>query len=232
MANKKYIAIITEETDDFSLDYLTDNPWEGTLRDIAKGNTVDELVKDAGDSEGMFYQLYETDKGRRLGYGIFSYEAIEEDINRSKTRKAVIDGHTYMVMTVSQLAEFTVSQLNFDIFHNLTDNDCQFINCDFCVLDDDERGSIEEIKANAESWMGIKSVDTGFNNHDLDIISDYYGGGALAVACLNCNMTQEECAEDIEQAIIETIEEFDDTAHDNTLLFVEILNMDSEGKVK
>lgn len=230
MTNKKYIAIITEETDDFSLDYLTDNPWEGKLRKIVSGDTADEINRAAFNAEGMFYQLYETVKGKRLGYGIYSYDAIDEDIARSKNKSAVIDGRTYMVMTVSQLADYVVSKLNFDILLNLTDNGCHFINCDFCVIDDNEDGSIEEIRENVTSWMGIKSVDTGFDSTDLNIISDYYGGGALAVACLNCNMTQEECADDVELAIIETIEEFGDTACDITLLFVEVLNEDNEVK--
>lgn len=230
MANKKYIAIITEETDNFSLDYLTDNPWEGNLREIAKGNTASELIDNAGDSEGMFYQLYETGKGKRIGYGVFNYDAIEEDIKRSEMGYAVIDGHTYMVMTVSKLAEFTVSQLNFDAFSTLTDDGCYFINCDYCVIDGGEDGTIEEIKENVTSWMGIKSVDTGFDNHDLDIISDYYGGGALSVACLTCNMTWRECVDAIIHAISETINEFGETAHDDMLLFVEVLNENGEMK--
>lgn len=231
MANKKYIAIITEETDDFSLDYLTDNPWEGKLRDIAKGNTVDELVKDASDFEGMFYQLYETDKGRRLGYGIFNYEAIEEDINRSKTKQKTIDGRFYMVMTVSQLADYVISNLCYEKYHMLTDAIHNFINCDFCVIDGyDEDMTIEEIKNKADSWHGIKAIDTGFDNANLDIVCDYYGGGCLAYSYLNCDMSKNECWEDIIQIILESLDENGNDADNGTLLFVEVLGMYSEVK--
>lgn len=214
MANKKYIAIITEETDDFSLDYFVENPWKGNLREIAKGNTVDELIKDADDSEGMFYQLYETSKGKRLGYGVFTYDAIKEDIDRDKPRREIIDGRMYIVMTVSQLAEYTVSRLNF--------KSNNFISCDYCVLDEeDKEKSIKELLTNASSWMGIKPINTGFDNHDLDIASDYYGGGALAVTCLTCDMSQKERINDVIRIITETISYFDDAVREDTLLFVE-----------
>ena len=232
MVNKKYIAIITEETDDFSLDYLTDNPWEGNLREIAKGNTVDELVEDAGDSEGMFYQLYETNKGKRLGYGIFNYDAIEEDIARSKTKQAVIDGKPYMVMTVSQLADYVVSDLCYKEFHMLTDDNHNFINCDFCVIDGyDEDMSIEELKNVVGSWHGIKAIDTGFDNSNLDIICDYYGGGCLAYSYLNCDMTKKECWREIVETILVSLtSNGDNIDDDNTLLFVEVLNGNGEVK--
>lgn len=233
MTNKKYVAIITEETNRFSLDYLSDHPWEGNLREIAKGDTVNELVENAGDSEGMFYQLYDTTKGKRLGYGIFSYDAIEEDVARSKTKQATINGKFYMVMAVSQLADYVISNLCYENFHMLTDDNHHFINCDFCIIDGyDEDMSMEELKDNASSWHGIKAIDTGFDNSNLDVICDYYGGGCLSYSYLNYDMTKTECLRDITETILLSLDENGNVADDNTLLFVEVLNKEVRANEK
>ena len=148
-----------------------------------------------------------------------------------ETRQAVIDGKLYMVMTVSKLADYVVSDLCYERFHMLTDDNHHFINCDFCAIDGyDEDMSIEELKNEASSWHGIKAIDTGFDNSNLDVICDYYGGGCLAYSYLNCNMTKIECQRDIMESIFVSLDENGNSVDDDTLLFVEVLNKNDEVK--
>lgn len=78
MSNFKYLMIVTEEYED-NLSYYADKPWEGRLVDIVYGADVDHLWKK--DNEGLFYQLYDSESGKRLGYGVLCYDSIKEDID-------------------------------------------------------------------------------------------------------------------------------------------------------
>lgn len=84
--NKKYVMIITSEDERYhsgevGLDFFTNNPWEGTLEEIVFGDNSDELYGD-GKNEGLFYQLYETDTGERIGRGIFEPDSLTEEIEQ------------------------------------------------------------------------------------------------------------------------------------------------------
>lgn len=79
--DKKYIMLITEEDErnEHQLDFYADRPWEGLLRDIIYGNNISELCS-SGENEGLFYQLYESKSGKRIGYGIFDLDSLVDDI--------------------------------------------------------------------------------------------------------------------------------------------------------
>lgn len=85
--DKKYIMIVTEEDErydgkDVQLSVYADNPFEGKLSDIVYGDNVDELriSSDGYDNEGLFYVLYSTEKGDKVGYGTVEFSAIAEEI--------------------------------------------------------------------------------------------------------------------------------------------------------
>lgn len=85
--NKKYVMIVTEEDDrydgrHYDCGFYANAPWEGNLSDIVYGDNVDELRigSDAKDNEGLFYMLYSTSDGRRIGSGTIGFDAIEEEI--------------------------------------------------------------------------------------------------------------------------------------------------------
>lgn len=72
-----YVLIVTGE-ENRSLDYYSDHPEEGLLQDIVFGDKASDLMK--GCNEGLFYQLYDRESGKRIGYGSLSQLSIEDDI--------------------------------------------------------------------------------------------------------------------------------------------------------
>ena len=85
--DKKYMMIITEEDERYDgkntqLSFYANNPFEGKLSDIVYGDNVDELwiSSDGHDNEGLFYVLYATEDGTKVGYGTVEFSAIAEEI--------------------------------------------------------------------------------------------------------------------------------------------------------
>lgn len=88
---KKYVMIVTSEDeryghDGIQLDFFWDNPWEGLLVDIVYGNSYEELFGN-GDYEGLFYQLYSTETGERIGYGSLDPDSPREEIEEFEKNK-------------------------------------------------------------------------------------------------------------------------------------------------
>ena len=79
--DKNYFAIITEEDTeaDRELDYYANNPWHGLFVTVVYGDNAEELLTQY-DCEGLFYQLYVKETGRRIGYGIVSLDVLNNDI--------------------------------------------------------------------------------------------------------------------------------------------------------
>lgn len=84
--NYKYVMIVTSEDDRYTgnadglqLEHWADNPWDGAFVGIATGDTCEDLLEEL-DCEGLFYQLFDTQCGARLGYGIIDAASISEDI--------------------------------------------------------------------------------------------------------------------------------------------------------
>lgn len=88
---KKYVMIVTSEDerygyDGIQLDFFWNNPWEGLLVDIVYGNSYEELFGN-GDYEGLFYQLYSTETGERIGYGSLDPDSPREEIEEFEKNK-------------------------------------------------------------------------------------------------------------------------------------------------
>lgn len=88
---KKYVMIVTSEDeryghDGIQLDFFWNNPWEGLLVDIVYGDSYEELF-DNGDYEGLFYQLYSTETGERIGYGSLDPDSPREEIEEFEKNK-------------------------------------------------------------------------------------------------------------------------------------------------
>lgn len=79
--DKKYFAIITKEDvkTNHNLDYYANNPWHGQFVTIVYGDNAEELMAQY-DCEGLFYQLYVKETGKRIGYGIVSLDVLDNDI--------------------------------------------------------------------------------------------------------------------------------------------------------
>lgn len=80
--DKRYVCIITSEKDKKSLgiNYYAEHPEAGKFERILIGDDADEILGSSGDAEGLFYQLYSCLDGKKIGYGIFDYDSIKDDI--------------------------------------------------------------------------------------------------------------------------------------------------------
>lgn len=83
--HKKYVMIVTSENDrygddEYDLSFYADSPHEGLLEDIVYGNTFKELFGDASN-EGLFYQLYSTLTGERIGSGVLDPCSPQDEID-------------------------------------------------------------------------------------------------------------------------------------------------------
>lgn len=89
----KYVIVVTSEDERYNngkenskgLDFFANSPWKGVFECILTGDNADELMD--ADSEGLFYQLYEMENGKRIGYGVLSYDALKNDIEEWERRK-------------------------------------------------------------------------------------------------------------------------------------------------
>lgn len=79
----KYCLIVTSEDERYpkekGLDFFMNNPWEGLLQHVLYGNNPEDFLKQE-DIEGLFYQLYETVNGKRIGAGTICYDFLKENI--------------------------------------------------------------------------------------------------------------------------------------------------------
>lgn len=86
----KYTMIVTSEDERYgvekNLSFYGENPWEGNLETIVSGNTAEELYN-AGDFEGLFYQLYSSETSKRIGYGTIDAEYPKTDIEEFEKRE-------------------------------------------------------------------------------------------------------------------------------------------------
>lgn len=91
---KKYIMIVTSEDDRYdpleaggvSLMFFANAPWEGLFYDVVHGDSAEELM-DQGDFEGLFYQLYDTKSGERIGFGTICLDFLKENITEFERKK-------------------------------------------------------------------------------------------------------------------------------------------------
>lgn len=83
---KKYYMIVTEEDASYAsgehgLNYFANAPWKGSIVGVFDGNYAEAMLCN-GATEGLFYQLFVSETGERIGYGIIDRDSIEEDIVR------------------------------------------------------------------------------------------------------------------------------------------------------
>ena len=90
MTNKTYTVIITSEDERYGnekqLSFFAENPWEGKLETVlfTEGtNDLDEVAK----FEGLFYQLYDSMSGNRIGYGVIDPDYPRTDIEEYEKTK-------------------------------------------------------------------------------------------------------------------------------------------------
>ena len=91
ISKTKYMMIVTAEDERYEkgevqLDFFMEEPWEGVLEDIVFGNNAQELFGN-GEYEGLFYQVYETETGTRIGWGTIDCYYPKEEIEEWEKEK-------------------------------------------------------------------------------------------------------------------------------------------------
>lgn len=54
----------------------------GCLNSIVYGDTADELMIEAAEAEGLFYQLYESKTGKLVGGGVVSIDMLAKVVQK------------------------------------------------------------------------------------------------------------------------------------------------------
>lgn len=126
----------------------------------------------------------------------------------------------YQLLTISQLAEFIASELNYTQIWK-----SNFPDCDFCVADVVEMKQysfkeLEEMSRDASGWCGIKKVANLFDSTTLYAFADHYGGGCDSIARLYDGIGVLE-AEIVLQDVIRSTLEATEAVTDDTFLLVE-----------
>ena len=99
----------------------------------------------------------------------------------------------------------------------------QFKECDFAPAPDTwySTDTIKQIRDRAESWYGIKTINTDFDNPALELFVDYYGGCAGYYCALETE-TKKEAVERIEIVMLASMNANGESATEDTLLVGEM----------
>ena len=125
----------------------------------------------------------------------------------------------YMLGTASEIAE--------DVAKNIVEGARanygsmrKFKNFDFALsgdFDDLSKFTCKEIADGSDMWYGMKKLYTGFNNPELDLFADYYGGGSGVYGKVDFDSMEEECKKTIEKMILESLGKCMDNAKKRAL---------------
>ena len=105
----------------------------------------------------------------------------------------------------------------------------QFKECDFAPAPETwySTDTVRQISSRAESWYGIKTINTGFDNPALELFVDYYGSCA-GFYCAIETESKQEATDRIEVAMLASMNANDEGVTGDTLLVGEM----KEGKKK
>lgn len=127
--------------------------------------------------------------------------------------------YPYVLGTVGEIAKYI---LNDWISHNRRHRN-MIHDCDFAIVDEQDEcdKTLDEVYTNASGWYGIKVGDMGFSNCDVEIFSDYYGGGCSTYTALDKNMSAQECRNSIAKSILDTLN-YRELCNVNTVLIANV----------
>lgn len=168
----KYTCIITSEPDGPGLAYISDHPWEGNLEETIQFNTIGELF--AHDVEGLFYQLFDNESGRRLGYGMIDpdYPATDiQDFEKESERQ----GHLIIISGFSRAGKNAIA----DGLKELSDNYIYSISATTRQPRADERNEVDYHFITPECFENIK--ESGGFLETAEYCGNSYGTLALPV---------------------------------------------------
>ena len=99
----------------------------------------------------------------------------------------------------------------------------QFKECDFAPAPETwySTDTVKEISNRAESWYGIKTINTDFDNPALELFVDYYGGCA-GYYCAIETESKKEATDRIEVAMLASMNANDEGVTGDTLFVGEM----------
>lgn len=168
----KYTCIITGEPDGAGLDYITDHPWEGNLEETIQFNTIEELF--SHDVEGLFYQLFDNESGRRLGYGMIDPDYPATDIQDFE-KESEPQGHLVIISGFSRAGKNAIA----DGLKELSDNYIYSISATTRQPRADERNEVDYHFITPECFENIK--ESGGFLETAEYCGNSYGTLALPV---------------------------------------------------
>lgn len=113
----------------------------------------------------------------------------------------------YMLGTINEIAE----EISKNILKNnvvTRESILKFRNCNFALPDDDMKLADERLEIIMDSNMGtygIKKIATGFDNDDLDLFADYYGGGSGCHNCVGVGDDMDSVISIVQDLIVKTL---------------------------
>lgn len=115
----------------------------------------------------------------------------------------IVQGN-YYTCTVEELAEMVARRIC-----QQNPGETQFNTVNFSLTDYDSTSVIrytpEEVASDASGWYGIRRIDAGFDDPDLMLCVDYYGGGCASFVHLFDGLTGGEIKEKIQKAMVRTL---------------------------
>lgn len=133
----------------------------------------------------------------------------------------------YMLGTAIEIAQELAANIVVDgevTYSSIRD----FKDCDFTVANINAKDeSLESICYASDGFFGIKKQNTGFDSNDLELLADYYGGGAGVYHSIFSGMTEQECT-DVIYGLIKGTFFRNGSFSDNDVLVAEYLSNKQE----
>lgn len=79
-----------------------------------------------------------------------------------------------------------------------------FLAADLSALQEDP-GDLEYVADCSEGWYGIKEIPSLFDSDEIQLVSDYYGGGCAGFLSLDPEDGKEQAVQQVADLIIETM---------------------------
>lgn len=145
-SGKKYTMIITSEDERYGekgLSFFSDNPWEGNLEEVIFGDDFDALFGN-GRNEGLFYQLYCNESGKRIGSGSLDPDSPREEIQlweekcrEAENEKVTIRFHVecfdrYLNVQVRRVDEKLAHEIMCEAYDSWIECDNETVECECC----------------------------------------------------------------------------------------------------
>lgn len=138
----------------------------------------------------------------------------------------------YLLGTVSEIAEYILRETVSKGTDGIS-NESEFKEWAFAIAVDwyEDYDALEDVASDSSGWYGIRKIDTGFNNCDLDLFADYYGGGCGVYRYLFDGMEVKDCIETVKEMIMHVLNDWD-CCYEDTIIIAELQSSEDVSEKK